>query len=713
MIRRFCLAACLCLMSAGYSMSATAVEWPQVISAEEGELVIYQPQPESLEGQTLNGRAAFQIDLNDRDEPIFGVLWFSSRIETDRDNDLVTILDVTVNEVRWPDSRDADEQRLSAVVERSLPATGFDTSLSMLTASLESAEVVQQSLEALNTDPPAIVFAETLSVLLFIDGEPRLSPIENSDYERVLNAPMAIACRSRGSTCWLTSGKFWYEADTPLGPWIYTTDPPRDLVENMSGAEQAEDQPDAPPAIVVATVPTELIVTVGPPEWTSLEGGELLYVSNTETPWLRHLPTGNMYILLSGRWFRSNDTSGPWTFVPGDELPNAFANIPPASDIGGLRTSVAGTPEADDAVRDHAIPQTAAIDRSSTNLTVEYDGSPKFEAIDGTDVAYAVNTGAQVLEIDGRYYAVDDGVWFTSDSATGPWFVADEVPEEQIAEIPPTSPVYNVTHVHIYESTPEVVYVGYTPGYVWSYPYYGVPVYGTGWYYPPYYGSWYYPRPPTWGFHVGYNPWTGWNFGVSWSNGFFSFGMSWGGGYGGPYRPWGCCGGWYGGGYRGPTFINTGDINIGNTVNVGNRTNVGNRIGNDNRLSSVDRSKNLYNRPENVARKADRSTVQRDLQKARPATDRANNVFADRSGQVARPSADGWQTRQDGSWSNATDRVQDRSGSRPQSRPSTSDFNRGSLNTRDLNRAQQSRNRGQMQSRNRSAARSRAGARRR
>ena len=30
-------------------------------------------------------------------------------------------------------------------------------------------------------------------------------------------------------------------------------------------------------------------------------------------------------------------------------------------------------------------------------------------------------------------------------------------------------------------------------------------------------------------------------------------------------------GGWYGGGYRGPTIINTGDINIGNNVNIGNR----------------------------------------------------------------------------------------------------------------------------------------------
>jgi hypothetical protein len=413
------------------------------------------------------------------------------------------------------------------------------------------------------------------------------------------------------------------------------------------GATEPTDGPA--PTVVTATEPTELIATNGQPDWQSLPGGELLYVQNTETPWLRVLSTGNMYVLLSGRWYRSKSESGPWTFVPADELPASFKDIPPASDIGGLRVSVAGTEEAEDAMLDAAIPQTAAIDRDSTNLSVEYDGAPKFEAISGTAVAYAVNTGAQVLRIGGRYYAVDDGVWFESGAPTGPWQVADSVPEDEIAKIPPSSPVYNTTHVHIYESTPEVVYVGYTPGYLWSFPYYGVPVYGTGWYYPPYWGRYYYPRPPTWGLHVGYNPWTGWNFGVSWSNGFFRFGMSWGGGWG-PYRPYGCCGGWYGGGFRGPVVINTGDINIGNNINVGNRVDIGDRIDRNPNIQNKLGDRNIYQRPENRARVADAGVARKELKKARPANNRANDVFADRNGAVARRAGDDWETRVDGKW---------------------------------------------------------------
>ncbi|MEJ2256813.1 MAG: carbohydrate-binding family V/XII, partial [Woeseiaceae bacterium] len=160
---------------------------------------------------------------------------------------------------------------------------------------------------------------------------------------------------------YLSSGRFWYESSDPMGPWTSTNSPPNDLVRMLPEPDEAESGPATPPAIVTADVPTELISTQGEPDWQPLQGGDILYVANTESPWLRDLSTNNMYVLLSGRWYRSKSADGPWTFVPSDELPASFANIPPASDIGGLRTSVAGTPEAEDAVLDAQIPQTAAI----------------------------------------------------------------------------------------------------------------------------------------------------------------------------------------------------------------------------------------------------------------------------------------------------------------------------------------------------------------
>jgi hypothetical protein len=53
------------------SNSALAIEWPQEITAKEGTIVIYQPQPEKLEGNVLSGRAATSLELKDQSDPIF------------------------------------------------------------------------------------------------------------------------------------------------------------------------------------------------------------------------------------------------------------------------------------------------------------------------------------------------------------------------------------------------------------------------------------------------------------------------------------------------------------------------------------------------------------------------------------------------------------------------------------------------------------------
>ena len=37
-------------------------------------------------------------------EPVFGVIWIDARVETDRDARTISVLDVTVPAVRFPDS---------------------------------------------------------------------------------------------------------------------------------------------------------------------------------------------------------------------------------------------------------------------------------------------------------------------------------------------------------------------------------------------------------------------------------------------------------------------------------------------------------------------------------------------------------------------------------------------------------------------------------
>ena len=90
-------------------------------------------------------------------------------------------------------------------------------------------------------------------------------------------------------------------------------------------------------------------------------------------------------------------------------------------------------------------------------------------------------------------------MWFTASSAQGPWVVATSIPAA-IYSIPPSSPLYYVTYVKIYDVTPQYVAVGYTPGYMGTVVTTdGVVVYGTGYNYVPYIGTtvWYLRLSPT------------------------------------------------------------------------------------------------------------------------------------------------------------------------------------------------------------------------
>jgi hypothetical protein len=655
----------------GPALARAETSFPQEIRDPKGTLTIYQPQPEKLAGNLLSSRAAVSFQRAGPSQPIFGAIWFTSTIDS-REDGLTLLRDLRVTKCHWPDSTDEQEAKVTALVEAAAARSSLSVSTERLSASLKTAEREQRSLAELKNDPPKIVFANQLAVLLAYDGAPKWGDVEKSTYERAVNTPFLVMRDKPSQTCYLSSGALWYSAKDPLGPWQSLASPPADLVQMLpkDASQPQAPVPAKPPAIVVSTVPTELVVSDGEPKWKPVGDGALLFVENTETPWVRELATQQIYLLLSGRWFRAATTAGPWTFVRADKLPPSFKQIPPASDIGGVRVSVAGTEEAEDAVLDAAIPKTAAIKRADAKLEVMYDGEPKFQKIPGTSVSEAVNTTTQVLQIASKYYAVDNGVWFVASSPKGPWVVADSIPEEEIQKIPPSSPSYNTTYVQVYQSTPEYVYVGYTPGYVWSYPYYGVPVYGTGWYYPPY-ASYYYPRPVTYGLHVGYNPWTGWNVGMSVSYGFLTVGFGFSGGYP-PYRAayhhHGCCGGHYGGYpprnnyYRGGNNVNVNNFNIGNTVNYGNRQQAANTLRTNSSSSNL-RQSSVYNRQQVQNRSAE--GAYRGGPRAQPARG-PNNVVADRNGNVARQTPNGLETRSGNKWA-SPDRASSGSAPRAQS----------------------------------------------
>jgi hypothetical protein len=225
--------------------------------------------------------------------------------------------------------------------------------------------------------------------------------------------------------------------------------------------------------------------------------------------------------LISGRWYRSSSLTqaGPWTYTANNSLPADFSRIPIDSPAGVVLASVAGTPQAQEAIIANSIPQTATIQRANApKFSPVFDGAPQFQAISGTPLQYVVNSPTAVIRIDANtYYALSSGVWFAATTASGPWVVAASVPQV-IYTIPSSSSLHYVTYVRVYGATANVVYVGYTPGYLGTVVTAdGVVVYGTGYVYQPWVGTVYYPPPVTYGIMAQpiYNPAVGMAFGFA------------------------------------------------------------------------------------------------------------------------------------------------------------------------------------------------------
>jgi hypothetical protein len=541
--------------------------WPRKFAVGGSSVAVYQPQIEEWSGNSFSARAAIAITESQSKQPLYGVLWFTARAEIDKVDRLVTLSDFEVKKINLPMAPEKAGALESAFQTR---ATKQDEviSLDRLLADMAINHATTNSAAyELKNDPPQIIFKTSTSILVLIDGNPVLRPVKDTRLERVINTRVLLLHDQTTGKFYLHLMDGWLESPNISGPWTIAGQTSADLkkareaaiaskqVDLMDGAKTGTKpslaeavKQNAVPAVFVSTQPAELLQTQGEPQVASIEGTELIYVTNTENDIFVYTPSQEHYILLSGRWFKAPSMNGPWQYVSGDKLPADFAKIPVAHKKAAVLVSVPGTPQAKEALIANAIPQTATITRNAAAMTVSYDGTPQFKSIDNTTLMYAANTQTPVIRVDGRsFYAVQNGVWFVATSASGPWMVASSVPVV-IYTIPVSSALHYVTYVKIYGSTPEVVYVGYTPGY------YGtvvtttnVVVYGTGWYYPPYVGSYWYGWPYTYGYGAAFT-WgvaTGWGlaygYGYAWSS-YYSPAPYWGPvGYAGAayYGPYG------------------------------------------------------------------------------------------------------------------------------------------------------------------------------
>jgi hypothetical protein len=670
-------------------VNAEELEWPREIDSPEAKILVYQPQLESFKDDKLTARAAVSITKKGTTEPLFGVIWFASRVSTDRDARMVTILDTKVTDVKFPNDPPPDKvEKFKRLLESKFPEGDLTISMDRLLAMLDLVEKEQASADDLKAAAPKIIHVTHPAILVTIDGEPEMSKVEDSKLMKIVNTPFFIVFDPEKKIYYLKGGSEWLSTKDIMGAWQSDPSPPASVVAaadtfaDKQGESGEKQDAGSMPQIIVATVATELIVSEGEPKYKSVTGTGLLYMSNTESDVFMEISSQKYFVLLSGRWFKSASMKGPWSYVPSDKLTPDFAKIPQGSDKGRVLANVSGTEQAREAVLDTYIPQTAAIKREDVTVNVEYDGKPKFVVIDGTVMSYAVNTPQSIIRIGDKYYLCHEAVWYVSGNAAGPWIVSVLVPEV-IYTIPPSYPVYHVKYVYVYDYTPTVVYVGYTPGYVGTYVYSSTVVYGTGYHYGGWHGTVYYARPVTWGYSVHYSSVSG----------------SWGVrvGYAAPGVWYGGRAVWGVGGVAQRAYWRNeyedrrdwqrdqyDDRRDSQKDRYDDRRDSQKDRYDDRRDRPSDRPDRPGDRPDRPGDRPDRASTQD--RKIGSDKKRQNNVFADRDGNVHRKTDKGWQQKDKSGWSKP-----DRS-----ARTSTS---RSGSGRSDLNSHYQARDRGSQRTR--------------
>jgi hypothetical protein len=649
--------------------------WPRAFHIGETSFVVLQ-QPQFSDWQNFTRLEALMAAEYHADEealPIFGVIGLAANSERDVDNGTLLLTEIEITQLDFALLDRAQLTELALKLGGLLPTGTVEVLEARVTASLVNYQrVADVDVEDLISTPPRIFVSSQSAVLVQSDGAPVFAPVKGAPgVEFVINTNWDLfrvndALWLRDDTSWLTTANFdqdWSAVESL--PDALSSLPEDGNWDEARAALSPEAFEGDTPRVFFSDSPAEMILLEGDAESEDVPGTDLEWISNTEADLFRLKATGEWYYLVSGRWYQAASLEGPWTFVTPD-LPGDFLNIPEDKPYYTVRAAVPGTSEATEARLRASIPTTARVEIGSVTAEVAYEGDPAFEPINGTTMSYAVNTTAQVIRVGDKYYVVQEGIWFVSDSPTGPWELANAVPDE-IYTIPPTSPVYNVTYVHVYYGEDDAIWYGYTAGYLHAYLAWGSLVYGTGWLYPPYWQHGpvpiYYPRPITFGIGAYYNP----TLGV-----YGRFGYAYG-----PYRGitaravWNPATGTYARGARVYGPRGTGAFVAAFNPRTGTRAFArgGSGVYGSWGSASVRRGSE-YVRASGAVTAGGTGGVRWDSSRGQGfVAGRRGNVYAGRNGSVYRNVGDGWQTWNDGGWTGVE-------------RPSPETFDRGGLQDR-------------------------------
>jgi hypothetical protein len=288
--------------------------WPRGYStANEAQIVIYQPQIASWEGKNhMVAYAAVAHVAKGEQKPSMGTVKLAVDTSVSVERRLVHFAKVKVIEANFSTLSKEQTREIVSVIEESIPDEDRIISLDRVLVHVEKSQIIPKNVEGLKSDPPKIIISITPAILVSFDGEPIWSPIKDNELKFAVNTNWDVFQHNPTGVYYLRNDSTWLRAANINGPWSPTAKLPESFEKLPADDNWKEVKASLPakpttkaPIVYVSAEPAELILIDGPPKLVPVPGTSLSWVSNTESDLLLWDP-----MVLFSTWWRA-DGSAP------------------------------------------------------------------------------------------------------------------------------------------------------------------------------------------------------------------------------------------------------------------------------------------------------------------------------------------------------------------------------------------------------------------
>ena len=228
----------------------------------------------------LKWRMAFQLTPTGGKQ-VVGALSATASTQANTDTHMVFVYNINIDHTYFPGQDPGTTAQLDQLVR--VHAADAHAPRERIVAYMPKPQSVQPV--AVKNDPPQIFVSYTPAILLGVDGEPVLADFQKTTVKFVVNTQWPLFFEQSTARYYLLVDKIWLSASDLHGPWTQVMSLPYAFSTMPYSAEFADVWKQIPPravanpiipAVFYSTVPSEVILFGGRPNYTPIPDTQLV-----------------------------------------------------------------------------------------------------------------------------------------------------------------------------------------------------------------------------------------------------------------------------------------------------------------------------------------------------------------------------------------------------------------------------------------------------